>query len=63
MAGFSIEIDLILRVCKKYKLKLIEDCAHSVGTKFKSKHVGNFGISGCFSFIQLNRLLQEKVAC
>ena len=50
MAGFSNEIDLILRVCKKYKLKLIEDCAHSVGTKFKSKHVGNFGISGCFSF-------------
>ena len=50
MAGFSIEIDLILEYTK-YKLKLIEDCAHSVNKKFKSKHVGNFGISGCFSFL------------
>jgi len=50
MAGYSVEIDLVLKICKKYKLKLIEDCAHSLGTKFKSKHVGNFGISGCFSF-------------
>ncbi len=50
MAGLSCEIDLILKICKKYKIKLIEDCAHSVGTKFQSTHVGNFGISGCFSF-------------
>ena len=50
MAGLSTDIDLVLKICKKYKLKLIEDCAHSVGTKFRSRHVGNFGISGCFSF-------------
>ena len=50
MAGYACEINKILRICKKYKLKLIEDCAHSVGTKYKSIHVGNFGISGCFSF-------------
>ena len=50
MAGLACEIDMILKICKKYNIKLIEDCAHSVGTKFKSKHVGNFGISGCFSF-------------
>ena len=50
MAGLVCQIDLIQKICKKYKIKLIEDCAHSVGTKFKSTHVGNFGISGCFSF-------------
>ena len=50
MAGFACQIDLIQKICKKYKIKLIEDCAHSVGTKFKSIHVGNFGVSGCFSF-------------
>ena len=50
MAGYACEIDKILSICKKYKIKLIEDCAHSVGTKYKSIHVGNFGISGCFSF-------------
>jgi len=50
MAGLACQIDLIQKICKKYKIKLIEDCAHSVGTRFKSTHVGNFGISGCFSF-------------
>ena len=50
MAGLSCDIDKLVKICKKFKLKIIEDCAHSVGTKFKSKHVGNFGISGCFSF-------------
>ena len=29
---------------------MIEDCAHALGTKFKKKHVGNFGITGNFSF-------------
>lgn len=50
MAGLPCKMDLIYKICKKFKIELIEDCAHSVGTKFKSKHVGNFGISGCFSF-------------
>ena len=50
MAGLACQMDSIQKICKKYKIKLIEDCAHSVGTKFKSTHVGNFGISGCFSF-------------
>ena len=50
MAGLACQINLIQKICKKYKIKLIEDCAHSVGTRFKSTHVGNFGISGCFSF-------------
>ena len=50
MAGLACKIDLIQKICKKYKIKLIEDCAHSVGTKFKSTQVGNFGVSGCFSF-------------
>jgi perosamine synthetase len=50
MAGRSCELKEILKICKTYKIKLIEDCAHSLGTKYKNKHVGNFGVSGCFSF-------------
>ena len=50
MAGFACKIDKIEKICQHYKLKLIEDCAHSIGTKYKKRHVGNFGISGCFSF-------------
>ena len=50
MAGRSCELKEILKICKAYKIKLIEDCAHSLGTKYNKKHVGNFGVSGCFSF-------------
>ena len=50
MAGYPCEMRKIIKICKKNKLKLIEDCAHAVGTNYRNKHVGNFGISGCFSF-------------
>ncbi|MDB2363215.1 DegT/DnrJ/EryC1/StrS aminotransferase family protein [Candidatus Pelagibacter bacterium] len=50
MAGYPCEIDKISSFCKKKKLILLEDCAHAIGTKFKKKHAGNFGISGSFSF-------------
>ena len=50
MSGFACDMREILKICKNYKLKLVEDCAHGLGTFFKKKHVGNFGISGCFSF-------------
>ena len=50
MAGLPCQITQIRKISKKYKLILIEDCAHSVGTKYNNKHVGNFGTFGCFSF-------------
>jgi len=40
----------ILKICKKYNLILIEDCAHACGGEYKGKKVGNFGNLGCFSF-------------
>lgn len=50
MAGYPCDLSEIQKICKINKLKLIEDCAHGLGTRYKKKHVGNFGISGCFSF-------------
>ena len=50
MAGYPCDLKNILKICKKYNLKLIEDCAHSLGTQYNKKHVGNFGLTGCFSF-------------
>ena len=49
MAGYPCEIGKILNFCKK-KITVLEDCAHALGTYFKGKHAGNFGISGSFSF-------------
>jgi len=49
-AGKSCNMKEITRLATKNGLKIIEDCAHAIGTKSGSKHVGNFGLSGCFSF-------------
>ena len=48
--GLASNIDEILRISKKYNLKIIEDAACAIGTKYKKKLVGNFGDFGCFSF-------------
>jgi dTDP-4-amino-4,6-dideoxygalactose transaminase len=48
--GKSCDMNSIQKIAKKNNLKIIEDCAHAIGTKYKNKHVGTFGDTGCFSF-------------
>jgi aminotransferase EvaB len=48
--GQACNMDKICYLAKKYKLKIIEDCAQAQGAKFKNKNVGTFGDAGCFSF-------------
>ena len=50
LAGLPCDMTSIMKIVKKYKLKLIEDCAHAIESKYYNKHVGNFGDTGCFSF-------------
>jgi perosamine synthetase len=50
MAGLPCDLKPIIKFCKKKNITLLEDCAHALGTTYQSKHVGNFGLSGCFSF-------------
>ena len=54
--GQPCDMEKICKLVKKYKLKLIEDCAHAPGAKYKNKLVGTFGDFGCFSFDN-NKLL------
>ena len=49
-AGYSEEIDKIAKLAKKKRITLIEDCAHSIFTKFKKKYLGTFGDLSTFSF-------------
>ena len=48
--GMASKMDEIVSICKRYKLKLVEDCAQSHGACFDGKMTGCFGDIGCFSF-------------
>lgn len=47
--GQASKMDKVLEICKKYNLKLVEDCAQAHGAMFDGQQIGTFGI-GCFSF-------------
>ncbi len=48
--GQSCDMDEIMSIAKRNKLKVIEDCAHSLGSKFNNSFCGTMGDVGCFSF-------------
>lgn len=48
--GVAADIEKASQVAKKYKLILIEDCAHALGASFHGKKVGTFGDFAFFSF-------------
>lgn len=50
MYGHPCDMDPILAVAKKHKLKVIEDGAEAHGAEYKGKKVGALGDIGCFSF-------------
>ena len=39
-----------MEIASKYKLKVVEDCAHAIETEYKGKKAVTFGDLGCFSF-------------
>ena len=42
-------INKIIKLSKKYKVKIIEDNCESMGALYKGKHTGTFGLMGTFS--------------
>ncbi len=48
--GFPVEIDKIAIICEKYNIPLIEDAAESLGSTYKGRHTGTFGLLGTYSF-------------
>ena len=48
--GQASNMTPIVEICKKYHLRLVEDCAQSHGARFGNQMTGTFGDIGCFSF-------------
>ena len=56
LTGRVCNMDKILKIAKKFNLKVIEDAAQAIGSKFKGKYAGTFGDIGCFSAHPLKNL-------
>ena len=54
--GKACDMDPILALCQKHRLKLIEDCAQSHGAAYKERKTGAFGDCGAFSFYPTKNL-------
>lgn len=50
LLGFSDDIDQIAKICKNNNIVLIEDNCESLGTIYKGKLLGNYGLASTFSF-------------
>jgi len=48
--GRTANMDEICHIAVSYGLKIIEDSAQALGSKFKGKNAGTFGLGGCISF-------------
>ena len=55
-SGRPCELDKILSIAKKYNLKIIQDTCHGIDSKYKNKHLINFGDICTYSMHPLKNL-------
>lgn len=48
--GHPVDLDMLVEVCARWRLLLIEDAAESLGSFYKGRHTGTFGRIGVLSF-------------
>ncbi len=54
--GLPCEMNSLLSVARQHRLKVIEDCAHSLGASYQGQLTGRFGDAAFFSFQLLKGL-------
>lgn len=48
--GHPVDLDKLVAVAEKYRLAVVEDAAESLGSFYKGKHTGTFGMLAAISF-------------
>ncbi|MCR4509774.1 LegC family aminotransferase [Pseudomonas sp. 32.2.56] len=48
--GHPADLDGLVSVCERWNLPLVEDAAESLGSLYRGKHTGSFGLLGTLSF-------------
>ena len=54
--GLPCDMDAIMTIAECHNLRVVEDCAHSLGATFRGRPVGTFGDAAFFSFQTLKPL-------
>jgi dTDP-4-amino-4,6-dideoxygalactose transaminase len=54
--GLPANIGPILEIAREHRLKVIEDAAQAIGSRYDERCVGTFGDFGCFSFFPSKNL-------
>ncbi len=54
--GAAVDLKPIIDLTRRYRLKLIEDCAQAHGTRYAGRPVGSYGDVACFSFYPTKNL-------
>lgn len=49
MRGHMVDMDRLMAVCDRAGLKVIEDCAHTMGARWGDRLSGTWGAIGCYS--------------
>lgn len=52
LGGRACDMDALTSLCRDRDVALVEDCAHSVGTRWRGRGTGTIGTVGAFSFQQ-----------
>ncbi|MEK6820550.1 MAG: DegT/DnrJ/EryC1/StrS family aminotransferase, partial [Nanoarchaeota archaeon] len=47
--GRACNMDKLMQIAEKHNLLIIEDAAQALGSAYRGRKVGSFGIAGCFS--------------
>lgn len=54
--GIPCDMHLIMDIAGRHGLKVVEDCALALGSRYQGKHVGLFGDAACFSFYPVKHI-------
>ena len=54
--GYPCDMDEIMKIARRHKLKVIEDCAHAFGASYRGKPIGTIGDFGIFSLQAIKHL-------
>jgi len=48
--GGLCDMDLLMEISGRHGIPVVEDATEALGSRYREKHAGTFGLLGCFSF-------------